>query len=155
MTIVGRALTALAIVVATAGSASAAVGVTDGDTLKIDGERVRLWGVDAPEMRQQCTRAGKPFDCGREARMALARLVAGRTVSCTAVDVDRYKRTVARCTAAGADIGGEMVRIGWALDYRQYSHGYYGPQEDRARRAGLGLWGDSVSFTNPWEWRRR
>ena len=41
--------------------------VTDGDTIKIHGERIRLHGIDAPESRQLCTLGGESWQCGKDA----------------------------------------------------------------------------------------
>lgn len=127
--------------------------VTDGDSLKIDGNRVRLWGIDAPELGQRCAWRDQPFDCGRAAKDQLGKLVAGGQVECEPVDRDRDRdgRTVARCTVDSRDLAAEMVRLGWALDYRKYSGGAYSREEQEAREAGQGLWGQI--FEVPWEWR--
>ena len=144
---------ALLLVLAT--PSSAAVGVVDGDTLSIGSERVRLWGIDAPEMRQTCYRRDVAFECGREARRALLQIIRGRDVTCTPVARDRYGRTVARCRAAGDDLGSEMARAGWALDYTRYSGGRYAADQTAAQQAQRGLWAPGVTFTAPWEWRKR
>src|SRR5919197_5240723 len=61
--------------------------VVDGDSLDLGGERIRLYGIDAPEGRQSCNDiAGRPYACGRDASRALAAAIAGRRVTCTAVD---------------------------------------------------------------------
>lgn len=141
-----------ALILLLAGPVSAAdVIVTDGDSLKIDGERVRLWGIDAPELEQRCEWRGQVFDCGRAAKDQLGKLIAGGRVECTPVDRDRHGRTVARCSAAGHDLAAEMVRSGWALDYRKYSRGAYAAEEQEARTADRGLW--DQAFEAPWEWR--
>ncbi len=58
--------------------------VVDGDSLEIGGQRVRLFGIDAPEGRQHCRNAqGQDFACGREAARALDTLIGGRSVTCT------------------------------------------------------------------------
>ena len=88
------------------------VTVTDGDSLKIDGERIRLWGVDAPELGQKCEWRRQPFDCGRAAKETLIRLTQGRLVECHKVATDRHGRTVARCQAGGEDLATAMVRAG-------------------------------------------
>lgn len=119
------------------------VVVVDGDTLVLGGERVRLWGIDAPEDGQPCERDGKLYDCGASAQAALLELVAGRDLWCEARDRDRYGRTVAVCRIGaldGPDVGAELVRAGWAIDYRRYSKGRYAREEASARRAGRGLW---------------
>lgn len=126
--------------------------VTDGDSLRINGQRFRLWGIDAPELGQRCEWRGQPFDCGRAAKDELGKLTQGRAITCQAVEADRYGRTVARCEAGGVDLARAMVRSGWALDYRKYSGGAYAGEQEQARQERRGLW-DEV-FTPPWEWRR-
>ena len=95
--------------------------VVDGDTLEIRGERVRLWGVDAPESAQTCLdKAGKPWPCGRRAAFALADFLGQRTVSCGVRERDRYGRAVAVCFVGGVEINRWLVAEGWALAYVQY-----------------------------------
>jgi hypothetical protein len=56
--------------------------IHDGDTLRLDGVRVRLWGMDAPELGEMCLRGEHTYDAGAAARDALAGLVGGRAVEC-------------------------------------------------------------------------
>lgn len=91
--------------------------VIDGDTIEIHGQRIRFWGIDAPEGRQRCTRDGNPWRCGTEAANALDRHLSARTVTCIERDRDRYRRIVAVCEVAGDNIGAWLVRQGWVLDY--------------------------------------
>lgn len=79
--------------------------VVDGDTLTVAGETVRLWGIDAPELRQTCTRTGESYPCGQVARYVLLSFVKGRTITCRERDRDRYRRIVASCQVAGRDLG--------------------------------------------------
>ncbi|MDE0035809.1 MAG: thermonuclease family protein [Deltaproteobacteria bacterium] len=122
----------------------------DGDTLELDGVRVRLHGVDAPEYDQPCRSGGRRWPCGREARRALAARIHGRRVACEVRDRDSYGRVVATCSVARQDINAWMVANGWALAYRRYSRAYLA-EESRARVAKRGVWrGD---FVAPWKWR--
>lgn len=121
--------------------------VADGDSLVLDGERIRLQGIDAPELTQTCTRVGADYPCGREAREALARLVAGRSVSCESRQRDRYERVLATCVAGGVEVNRAMVEAGWAVAYGDYSEA-----EAAAREARRGLW--AGAFERPQDWRR-
>ena len=126
--------------------------VINGDTINIQGARIRLFGIDAPESRQTCKNAsGKVFDCGWKATVALVDHIAGGTVSCRARGVDRFGRMVAVCHLGSEDLNGWMVANGWAVAYRHYSPDYV-PQENAAQAEKLGIW--AGSFMMPWEWRR-
>jgi endonuclease YncB( thermonuclease family) len=127
--------------------------IADGDTLTVGGETVRLWGIDAPELKQTCTRAGETYPCGEVARYVLISLVKGKQVRCQARERDRYGRVVASCRINGDDLGGAMVRAGQAVDFTRYSQGAYAEAERHARREGKGLW--AGSFVDPGEWRQR
>lgn len=124
----------------TADTLSGSARVTDGDTLRVGGEVVRLFGIDAPERDQTCTRAdGRRWPCGAWSRDALVAMVRGAAVTCDALERDQYDRIVARCIAGGRDIGQEMVRSGAAWAYRAYSSDYV-DAEKQALFAGLGVW---------------
>ena len=125
--------------------------VIDGDTLEIQGQRIRLHGIDAPESRQLCRLDGKSWQCGEVAANALADKIARRSVTCEDLGRDRYKRIIARCTVAGEDLGEWMVAQGWAVAYRRYSLDYVDEEAD-AQAARRGIWGSE--FVKPWGWRR-
>lgn len=125
--------------------------VTDGDTIKFDKTRVRLFGIDAPEIRQNCIYAGKAWNCGLEARTALEVMIGQNDVFCESKDVDRYGRIVAVCKAEDVDLNATMVSEGWALAYRRYSKDYI-DEENAAKFGKLGIW--RGSFTAPWRWRK-
>ena len=126
--------------------------VVDGDGLVIGGISVRLHGIDAPERDQVCTgQRGVAIACGQMARNALAGLIGDREVRCEPETRDRYGRTVAVCFAVDLDLGREMVRLGWARAYTQYSDRYLAEQRDaRAARRSLWRW----DWALPSEWRR-
>jgi endonuclease YncB( thermonuclease family) len=123
----------------------------DGDSLRRNESNFRLFGIDAPELHQTCSdRMGREYPCGLEAKQFLANLIAGRPVSCTPMDIDRYDRTVVRCRTAVTDVNGEMVRQGWAVAYTRHSFDY-AALESEATAARRGLW--QGHFQLPEEWR--
>jgi len=144
-------LAALALAVAffgddEAGQLEGKARVTDGDSIIVAGERIRLKGFDAPEMRQMCRAEGAEIACGRRAREHLTRLIGDETVVCTPAGRDKYRRLLAECRAGRDDLGRRMVLDGWAVAY-----GDYEAEEARARRAERGLW--ATEFERPERWR--
>ena len=127
--------------------------VIDGDGLDIAGARIRLFGVDAPEVDQYCNRNdGTRWRCGHYATVALDRLTAGKNVVCTSRQKDRYGRNVASCTVEGRDVAAELAREGWVLAYRRYSMDYV-DEEDAAKKQRAGVWAGELEA--PWLWRHR
>ena len=127
--------------------------IIDGDSLRSGELRIRLFGIDAPERKQQCTDAnGANWACGMAAQKALEKLVAEAPyLQCDLIDVDRYGRVVMRCFAGKTDLGAALVRAGLALAYQHYSASYIA-DEKTAKTTKLGMW--AGSFTAPWTWRR-
>ena len=126
--------------------------VIDGDTIEIHGTRIRLFGIDAVESSQRCTRNGQQWNCGRDSAFALADRIGQHTIDCLGNDRDRYGRLVAVCFSGAEDLNRWMVAQGWAVAYRHYSMDYVG-DEEQAKAACLGLW--SSSFQMPWDWRKQ
>ena len=120
----------------------------DGDSLEIGDERIRLRGIDAPELDQHCRHGGRDYPCGREARRHLARLIGAGKVLCRGAERDRFARLLATCRVDGIDLNRRMVRDGWALAY-----GDYDAEEAAARAARRGLW--RGSFQSPRQGRDR
>ncbi|OAP42795.1 exopolysaccharide biosynthesis protein [Sinorhizobium glycinis] len=120
---------------------------SDGDSLRLNGRRVRIEGIDAPEIGQTCQREGAGWDCGAEARRRLEDLIDGTTIRCRLHGRDRYGRELGLCEAGGRDIGREMVLSGYAVSY-----GLYREEEERARERRAGVW--AGDFVRPQEWRR-
>ncbi|MQA65205.1 MAG: thermonuclease family protein [Alphaproteobacteria bacterium] len=126
--------------------------VVDGDTIEIHGQRIRLFGIDAPESSQLCTdAAGKRWRCGQRAALALSNFISLSHLSCIEKDRDRYRRIVAVCLKGKQDINAWLVANGWALAYREYSAAYV-KEEALAKRLSVGIW--AGSFVEPWAWRR-
>jgi len=129
------------------------VTVIDGDTIKVGKNSLRIWGIDAPELKQKCTKDSIEFDCGIIAKKLLTQIVLNDPIKCNIIDIDKYQRKIVQCTAINNfDIGLMMVQLGWALDYEEYSNGFYKTTQQDAINEKRGLW--STSFIKPWEWRR-
>jgi endonuclease YncB( thermonuclease family) len=125
--------------------------VVDGDTIIVAGERVRLHGIDAPELNQTFWCMGQTLPCGAMAMAALEALTAGVKLRCEPVERDRHGRLVAKCfSPSGIDVGQRLVAAGWALAYRQFSMDYVDAEEE-ARKAKRGMW--RGGFMKPWVWR--
>jgi endonuclease YncB( thermonuclease family) len=128
------------------------VSVIDGDSIRDGRRRIRLYGIDAPELSQQCRDgAGQAYACGERAREVLESLIGGREIGCRVVEEDRYGREVARCQVDSVQLNREMVRRGWAVAYDRHSLEYM-VAEVEARRARAGLW--QGSFEMPESYRR-
>jgi endonuclease YncB( thermonuclease family) len=96
------------------------VVVTDGDTIKLDGERVRLLAIDAPEIFSPQCRSEKRR--GEAAKIELERLVAGRTLTLERHGTDRYRRTLAIVFAGGVNLNDAMIASGHAVRWDGHKH---------------------------------
>ena len=130
------------------------VRVIDGDTVKIGTVVHRLYGIDSPELKQQCTlKEGKRWNCGEAAKAFLQNLAQKSKVACKTVSYDRYRRNVSLCyTQSGVNLNALMVRRGFALAYRRYGGDDYNDEEAAARTNKEGLW--RGRFMPPWQWRK-
>jgi endonuclease YncB( thermonuclease family) len=126
--------------------------VVDGDTIHIGKTKIRLHGIDAPEMKQACrTKKGQEQLCGELAKQSLETMVRGQQVRCEGDESDRYGRLIAVCFVGPFNVNERMVADGWALAYRKYSEDYI-EAEDFAKANEEGMW--RTEFVPPWEWRR-
>ena len=121
--------------------------VNDGDSLTLDGVRIRLRGIDAPEFSQLCKRNGVDYACGKFSRDALVALIGSRAVSCEGSERDRYDRLLATCRVGDVDLNRRQVEAGWAVAY-----GDFRAEEAIARQSSSGLW--AGSFDWPQDWRQ-
>lgn len=146
----GLAAVMLAIPPAHAGEWSGVPLVMDGGMIVIDRQRLRLAGLDAPDNAQICQGPDQiAYDCGVEARRALAIIIAGRNVQCSGDRRDRHRRPLVTCLVGEIDIGRELVRLGWAVTLPSSE---YAAEEADARTEGRGLW--QGPFLRPDDWRR-
>lgn len=123
--------------------------VVDGDTLAEEGRRLRMKGIDAPELGQMCDRPSGSYDCGMAARAELILLLRGAPTECFGQegDEDRYGRLLVTCRRGAVDLGHQMVAAGLAV-----ADGDYHMAELQARKSGEGIW--AGSFDRPEDWRR-
>ena len=134
--------------------------VIDGDTIKIKGASIRLFGIDAPEKKQICYKDNKPYNCGHISTKFLKRLIKDSIkVDCYYKNKDRYKRIIAKCFShtnkkkERLNLNYMMVRNGHAIDYKRYSKGEYSQAENIAKKERVGIW--SGKFERPEDWRRK
>ena len=133
-------------------NASSSLKIIDGDTIILNSEKIRLYGIDTPEIKQTCTdNYGHTYLCGVKAKLELEKIIGSRKVSCIKKTKDRYKRSISICYVDENDINSLMVKRGWALAYRKYSKKYV-KDEAIAKLNNAGMW--SGKFIEPWKWRR-
>jgi endonuclease YncB( thermonuclease family) len=139
---------------ATGAALALADEVIDGDTLVVEGQPMRLFGVDAFELQQTCLdRSGEPWHCGVAAKAALAELVQDQAIACTVLDDSGEHGYVARCTVRDeVDLGGYLVRAGLALADPEAGSDYVA-LERSARAAAAGAW--AGTFAPPRNWRQQ
>lgn len=127
------------------------VRVVDGDTLEINSEKIRLFGIDAPERGQPCKKNNISYNCGEASKKHLQFIIVGQNVTCDDRGKGRWGRKISICKVGGEDINELMVKHGWAIAYRKYSKKYVS-DENFARLNQLGMW--SKEFTPPSVWRK-
>ena len=127
------------------------VKITDGDTIKINGEKIRFSGIDTPELNQTCVKEGVKNSCGLTAKQILIDKIIDNKVKCIKEGKDRYKRILAECFVNNESLSRYLVRSGYAFAYRKYSKKFI-IDEDYARVNKLGMW--SMEFEYPWNFRK-
>ena len=133
--------------------------ITDGDSLKIGKEKIRLSGIDAPEMKQICyDENDSPYACGHVAKKKLESFIKDTNYSkiyCYYSERDKYDRILGECMlgeGSKKNINAYMVFYGYAVAYLRYSEKYLEQQED-AKRFKFGLW--AGNFDMPEDWRKK
>ena len=127
------------------------IKISDGDSIKINGEKIRFSGIDTPELKQICLKEGVKNLCGIKAKEILTDKIANNKVNCVSEGKDRYKRTLAECFVNNESLSSYLVRSGYAFAYRKYSKKFI-KDEDYARMKKIGMW--SMEFEYPWDYRK-
>lgn len=131
--------TALALVLSLGACKADTYRAVDGDSLLRNGtERLRIQGIDAPELSQPG---------GLEAKARLEEF-ADSGITCYGNEIDRYQRRLVKCTSEGVDVGGAMVYEGLAWSYYDYPK-----HQINAQAAKRGLWSQPNPIP-PQQWRR-
>ena len=125
--------------------------VVDGDTIVLNGEKIRISGIDAPELKQMCMNGDEKVFCGKTAKMILVKKIGNQTPECIREGKDVYKRTLAECFINGVSLSSFLVRSGYAFAYRKYSDKFI-KDEEFAKENKLGMW--TMKFQYPWDFRK-
>ena len=135
--------------------------VVDGDTIKINSKKIRLYGIDAPEKKQKCKKIyltisfmsfTKDYKCGEVSTQKLIKKINKQKLNCNILDIDRYKRLIGECFKRNINLNSWMVSNGYAVAYRKYSKKYVS-DEINAKNNKLGIW--QGKFEMPWDYRRK
>ena len=126
--------------------------IIDGDTIHIKSNKIRLHGIDAPEIKQTCKIDNQNWYCGKQSTKELKNLINNQKVECNVNDIDRYNRYVAICYVNKININQWMVKNGWAIAYRYYSEDYV-LEEKYANDKKLGIW--KSEFIEPYAYRKK
>ena len=151
--------------------------IIDGDTIAINNQKIRLFGIDAPEIRQICKdKFLRDYNCGVKSKNALERAVSEKLtkaksltikqrpndkVWCISKEKDRYKRILGICAVDRIDLAGPhlnftlnawMVKFGNAVAYKRYSS-FFLEFEEEAKLNKRGIW--QGKFERPEQWRRK
>ena len=130
------------------------IKVVDADTIIFNNEKIRLYGIDAPEIEQFCYIEKEAWPCGKEATEYLKSLlkdVSLPSMHCKISSKDRYGRSIGVCYIEDKNINRNLVENGWALAYREYSKDFI-HNEKLASKKKVGIW--QGEFVEPWNWRR-
>ena len=130
---------------------SQTIKIVDGDTIHLNGEKIRFTGIDTPELKQTCLNEGVKDLCGATAKQILIDKIGNDNVECISDGKDQYKRTLAECFVNNESLSSYLVRSGYAFAYRRYSKKFVA-DEDFARINKIGMW--SMEFDYPWDYRK-
>ena len=116
--------------------------IIDGDTIVLNGEKIRFSGIDTPDQE---------VECGLFAKTLLVKKIGNNTPKCIIEGEDVYKRTLAECFINDESLSKFLVRSGYAFAYRKYSDKFI-EDEEFAKANKLGMW--SMTFQYPWDFRK-
>ena len=131
---------------------SSELKIIDGDTIHLNGEKIRFSGIDTPELKQTCIKNSEVIKCGIKAKELLIKVTENKKIDCVREGKDQYKRILAECFVDDLSLSSYLVKSGYAFAYRKYSKKFIA-DEDFAKSNNLGMW--SMKFEYPWDWRKK
>lgn len=128
--------------------------VLSGSILVLNGIKIRLFGIEAPEPGQTCeNKYGNSYLCGKESIIWMRNWLNQKDVSCRILSKVQNGRTIGTCFSDDGkyDVAAAIVNAGWAVAYTEHTQ-IYVPYEQDAAMARRGLW--AGQFYKPWDWRK-
>ena len=127
----------------------------DGDSIFVDKNEIRLFGIDAPEYKQTCFNAqNQEYFCGKISSKFLKNLINGKKVSCFYAEKDIYNRFLAKCFLDKISINDEILKNGMAVIYNfNTASNEIKEIENEAKQNKLGIW--QGTFELPKQYRKR
>lgn len=124
----------------------------DANTFVMNGQRMRFWGVDAPDLDQVCVQSGQEWLCGKAAMMALAGFLLNQDIACYEKGRSPSGTIYSQCFVGDIDVNGWLARNGWAVALRDRTLSYVS-RESQAKFERLGVWREGLT-EEPAVWRR-
>ena len=125
--------------------------IVDGDTIHLDGHKIRFSGIDTPEINQMCKKDETDIPCGEMAKELLIKKIGNAIPNCILEDKDQYGRMLGECYIEEESLSSYLVREGFAFAYTKYSKKFV-EDEQFAIKNKSGMW--SMDFIFPWDFRK-
>lgn len=149
-TITVAALGAVLIDMSEQGQIKGQADVIKGNLLEIDGQKIQLYGIDAPDLSQVCYIKGKPWQCGLTAKHKLIEKIDGKSLTCLGKKRENNNILMAECFVGRQNLNAWLVEKGWAVAERRDSRSFIS-SEIIAKRDRRGLY--QSEFLKPSLWR--
>ena len=144
------ALGSILIKISEQGQIKGTANVIKGDVIEIDGQKIKLYGIDALELEQLCYIKSRPWHCGLAAKKQLAEKIEGKSLTCITKDTKQDNIPEAECFVAGKNLNAWLVGQGWAIADRKKSRDFIS-DEILAQRNLNGIY--QSEFLKPSLWR--
>jgi endonuclease YncB( thermonuclease family) len=126
--------------------------IIDGDTIHLNGDKIRFSGIDTPEINQMCKKDEIDIPCGEMAKELLIKKIGNTVPICILEDKDQYGRILGECYIEKESLSSYLVKEGFAFAYTRYSKKFL-EDEQFAIKNKSGMW--SMDFIFPWDFRKK